>query len=196
MPADSFDQDYYDRFYRDPDTAVATADSTARLANFVCSYLAHMDLPVRTVLDLGCGLGFWRQPVLEHFPKARYTGVEVSAYTCAELGWTQGSVLDYRPKKPADLVICQGVLQYLNDRDCRTALDNLAAVTSGVLYLEALTEEDWETNCDQSLTDGAVHLRKGEFYRRRLARSFINCGGGVFLARTADVALFELERLA
>ena len=45
------------------------------------------------------------------------------------------------------------------------------------------------------VTDGAVHLRSGAWYRRHLANHFTNCGGGVFLADRSDAALFELERL-
>ena len=37
------------------------------------------------------------------------------------------------------------------------------------------------------------HLRTGAFYRRRLRADFQDCGGGVFCARRAGVALFELE---
>ena len=73
------------------------------------------------------------------------------------------------------------------------ALATLGQWTDGALYLEALTRRDWEENCDRSVTDGEVHLRSGAFYRRRLGRDFQDCGGGVFCARRADVALFELE---
>jgi len=92
-----------------------------------------------------------------------------------------------------DLVICQGVLQYLDDRTAARALANLARWTDGVLFLEALTRRDWRENCDRERTDGDVHLRDGAWYRRRLARHFQRCGGGVFVARAAGCSLFELE---
>lgn len=191
----TFDQDYYDRFYRDPKTCVATEEITQQLADFVCCYLKHVGQSVGNVLDMGCGLGFWRDGVRRHFPDAKYTGVEVSTYLCEEFGWKQGSVVDYRGRSRADLVVCQGVLQYLTDTECRDALANLGRLTRGALYLEALTKQDWEENCDRTVTDGAVHLRSGAWYRRHLAKSFTNCGGGVFLADSSDANLFELERL-
>jgi predicted TPR repeat methyltransferase len=191
----TFDQDYYDRFYRDPKTRVTSQETTQQLADFVCSYLKHIGQSVRNVLDMGCGLGLWREEVQRHFPNARYTGVEYSEYLCAEYGWKRGSVVDYRTRHPADLVVCQGVLQYLTDAECRAALTNLARLTRGALYVEALTTKDWEQNCDQSVTDRAVHLRSGAWYRRHLAKNFRNCGGGVFLADSSDASLFELERL-
>ena len=191
----AFDRNYYDRFYRDPKTQVTSEASVLGLADFVCAYLAHIGQPVAHVIDIGCGLGFWQKGIAKHFPAATYVGVEYSEYTCEEFGWTHGSVVDFKSRKKADLVICQGVLQYLPDGPCRKAIRNLAQLTRGALYLEALTVKDWEVNCDQGVTDGAVHLREGAWYRRELANWFSNCGGGVFLADSSEATLFELELL-
>jgi SAM-dependent methyltransferase len=189
----AFDAAYYARFYGNPRTRVASPADAAKLGAFVCGYLAFLDLRVREVVDLGCGLGHWQAVIARHFPGARYTGVEVSEHLCRERGWVHGSVVDYRHPRRADLVICQGVLQYLNDRAARHAIDNLAATTRGALYLEALTRLDWEENCDRRTTDGAVHLRTGAWYRRQLRPHFVSCGGGVFVHRDAGVSRFELE---
>ena len=148
---------------------------------------------MRRVLDAGCGLGYWRAVIAEHYPRARYTGIERSEYLCRELGWTHASVADYRGRGRFDLVICQGVLQYLDEREAAAAIENLARLCSGALYLEALTSEDWRDHCDRRCTDGAVHLRKDGWYRTRLSRHFRACGGGLFLHRDAAPVLFTLE---
>ena len=44
-----------------------------------------------------------------------------------------------------------------------------------------------------TVTDGAVHLRSGAWYRKQLARSFTALGGGMYAAKSANVTLFELE---
>lgn len=193
-PRASFDRAYYDRYYRDPKTRVSSPREIAQRGRFVCSYLAYMQQPVCTVLDMGCGVGAWRTVIAKHFPRARYTGVEVSEYLCAEYGWRRGSVVDFRARSPFDLVICQGVLQYLDARDAERAIDNLAHLCGGALFLEVLTREDWEHNCDRSVTDGEVWLRPAAWYRRRLARGFSNCGGGLFLGLRSPAVLYELER--
>jgi SAM-dependent methyltransferase len=194
MKEHSFDKAYYDRFYRDPGSSVADRESIALLGDMVCAYLKYLHLQVETVIDLGCGLGYWREVIRRHFPDAAYTGVEVSDYLCRKYGWARGSVVDYRSGEPADLVICQGVLQYLNARDARRAIANLGQLTRGALYLEALTERDWKENCEQTVTDGDVYLRDAGFYLRALGKRFISAGGGLFLHRDSGAVLFDLER--
>ena len=73
-------------------------------------------------------------------------------------------------------------------------LQNLARVTEQLLYLEVLTQEDWDDNVDQERTDGDVHLRDASWYRTRLSKHFIGFGGGLFLPRNSNVVLYELER--
>jgi len=193
-----FDADFYHRFYRDPRTRVSDLSAVRKLAAFVAAYLHFLGLPVRSILDLGCGLGHWRTAARSLWPRARYHGVESTGPLCERLGWTHGSIVDLdtstlRRGGTFDLVVCQSVLQYLDDRDAAIAIDNLGRWCRGALYLEALTELDWRENCDQSRTDGAVHLRSGAWYRRRLGKHFVDCGGGVFCSKRSGVTLFELE---
>ncbi len=190
-----FDKAYFDRYYRSPKTRVVTKKAVDKLTAFVASYLKHIDLPVRRILDIGCGLGMWRKSLEPHFPKASYQGVEISDHACQKYGWTKGSVIDFKAKGAFDLVICQGVLQYLDNRNAKKAIANLATLTRGALYLEALTTADWENNCDRRTTDGQVHLRSGSWYRQQLSGYFQNCGGGLLLAPDAQVMLYELEYL-
>ena len=174
-----FDEHYYDRYYRNARTQVVSRSEQARAGRFLASYLKHLDQPVKTVLDLGCGLGAWQDICRRCFPKAIYTGVEISPYLCRKYGWERGSVVDYQSEEPQDLIICQGVLQYLDARDARRAIANLAKLAQGAVFLEVLTAEDWERNCDRGNTDGDVYLRKAAWYRHELGKQFANCGGGV-----------------
>ena len=190
----SFDAAYYERFYLDPRTRVAEPLDVEVQARFLCGYLDYLKIDLRWILDLGCGLGRLREPLLAKFPRDRYTGVEVSGHLCAELGWVHDSAATFRSRRRFDLVICQDVLQYLDDTEAEQALDNLARHCRGALFFGALTREDWEENCDQARTDGNGYLRDGAWYRRRLAPAFVCAGGGVFVARRAGVVMFELDR--
>ncbi len=190
-----FDDQYYNRYYGLHKNRVADSNSVKLLADYVCSFTLHVQVRVSRILDMGCGIGLWKKPLRKKFPLAKYIGVEWSDFLCKKYAWEKGSVVDYTAKRPAELVICQGVLQYLDDSQAEAAIHNLAALCSGLLYLEALTEKDWLEACDQKVTDGDVYRRSGQWYWKRLIEYFVPCGGGIFAIKKARLPLFELETL-
>jgi len=192
---DRFDAGFYRRFYLDPRTRVVTRAEMARRADLIAAFVRHGEYPVRRILDVGCGLGLMRAPLLRHFPRASYTGVEASAYLCERYGWEQGSAATFASRRPFDLVVCYDVLQYLTTREAAAALRNLGQLCRGVLHFGVLTTEDWELYCDRSNTDRNVHIRPGAWYRRRLAPAFINAGSGMFVRRGAPIHLWELDQV-
>ena len=195
MPIDTeFGAAYFRKYYLNAGTRVVTAAEMRTRARLIAAILAQVDIPVRRIIDAGCGIGLLRKPLAEVLPRARYLGLEMSDYLCARYGWTRGSVVDYSAKKPADLAICYDVLQYLDDRSAGRAIANLARLTQAALYISALTREDWRDNCDRSRTDRSVHLRSGEWYRRRLRRNFRYLGLGVWLRKDVTVILWDMER--
>ena len=168
-----FDEAYYQRFYFDKKTSVVDPEHIARLGAFVCSYLQYLRVPVHRVLDVGCGIGLWRDVVARHFPDASYQGVEFSDYLCERYGWQHGSVIDYQASEPFDLVICQGVLPYLSPPDLQRALHNLGRLSRGALYVEAVAREDYERDIiDDELTDPRMFRHRAALYRRGLAEHF------------------------
>jgi SAM-dependent methyltransferase len=193
-PRAEFDAAFYRRFYLDSATRVHDPRSRRRLADFVLACLDHLGIPVRRVLDVGCGLGHWRVELARRRPGARYTGVETSGYLCDTLGWERGAADTWRGRGRHDLVICQSVLQYLDDRAVARSLANLARQCRGALYLEVVTREDWRRHCDRETTDGHIHLRPAAWYRKAIARHFRAVGGGIFLPKDSPVVLYELER--
>jgi len=192
-----FDEAYYERYYFDKKTSVVDPEHVERLGAFVCSYLQYLRVPVRRVLDVGCGIGLWRAALARHFPDASYHGVEFSEYLCTRFGWERGSVVNYQahdPAEPFDLVICQGVLPYLSPPDLQRALHNLGQLCRGALYVEAVAREDYERDViDDALTDPRLFRHRAALYRRGLQDGFTELGGGVWLSRKAEVPLFELE---
>jgi trans-aconitate methyltransferase len=191
--ASSFGAAYFKKFYVDRATRVVTPEEMRVRARTIAAVLAQASINVRTILDAGCGMGLLRKPFATALPRARYTGLEASDYLCDRYGWIKGSVVDYAPRKPCDLVICYDVLQYLDDRAAARAIANLKRLSSVALYVSALTREDWRDNCDRTRTDRAVHLRSGDWYRRRLKRNFHYLGLGVWLRKEVTPMLWEME---
>ena len=191
----TFDAQYYRRFYEDPATRAASVHDATRQARFIAAYLRHLELPVTCIVDVGCGLGRLLRALGRQFPKASTLGVEVSEHLCAQHGWTHSAAAEFSAPTPFDLVVCHDVVQYLDDGEAVRAIANLARLCRGALVFGVLTREDWDQNCDRSRTDAEVHLRAARWYRRRLARSFVNVGGGVYLKRPVRVTVWSLDQL-
>src|SRR3954467_5206811 len=98
MARNRFDQQFYQRFYVNPRTRVTTREEMTRRARAVAALMKHLELPVRRILDAGCGMGWMRSPLLSAFPQATYTGLEVSEHLCERHGWTNASLSDYRTR--------------------------------------------------------------------------------------------------
>lgn len=191
--AKRFDRDYFRRYYYSSATRVTSAREMQVRADLIGAVLKHAQLPIRSVLDAGCGIGLMKAAFKAALPKARYTGLEASEYLCKRYGWVQGSLDTYAPAHPCDLVVCYDVLQYLDDVQAAHALANFARLARVALYFSALTRADWRNNCDRSLTDDNVHLRSGDWYRRRLQRQFRYLACGVWVRRSVGVIRWELE---
>jgi 2-polyprenyl-3-methyl-5-hydroxy-6-metoxy-1,4-benzoquinol methylase len=77
-----FGADYFRRFYLNPATRVVTAAEMSNRASVIASILRHAQIPVRSILDAGCGIGLLRKPFAKLIPRAKYTGLENSDYLC------------------------------------------------------------------------------------------------------------------
>ena len=138
-PTEPFGEAFFRRFYLNPKTRVVTGKEMIRRADLIAAFANHGELQVRTILDVGCGLGLMRDQLLRHFPRAKYTGLEVSQYLCDKHGWTQGSAATFESPRPFDLVVCYDVFQYLPVRPAAAGLRNLARLCHGVLHFGAPT---------------------------------------------------------
>lgn len=189
-----FNADFYQRFYIDPRTRVTTREEMKLRANAVAALVQQLEIPVRRILDAGCGLGLMRRSLLRALPGASYTGIEVSEHLCRRLGWRQASLAEFSPRGQFDLIICYDVLQYLPDGEARRAIANLARLCRGAVYFHAPTREDWRRNADRSCSDGDIHLRPAPWYRERLTRHFHHAGFGLYVRRGVPFVQWELQQ--
>jgi SAM-dependent methyltransferase len=147
-----YDREYFDRWYRDPKSRVATAESVSRKVHLVVSIAEALLLRrVRSVLDIGCGEGTWRAPLKKLRPGIRYVGIDSSEYVIARYGKRRGirrgtfgglGELERSLRGRFDLIVCCDMLQYIPGEELRAGLASVAALLGGVAYLEAYTSGD------------------------------------------------------
>ena len=191
--AGDFGPAYYRRFYGTKRTRVQGDAEVAHLGGALVELIAWYGGPLRSVLEVGAGVGLLRDWFATRHSGVRYTSTEHSAYAAREYKHTVRDIATWRGKTRFDLVVCQGVLPYLSDRNAGKAIDNLAAMTRGFLYMEAVTRRDYEEACDRGKTDPGMRLRRATFYRTRLAKHFQALGGGLFYTKTGPLVFWELE---
>jgi len=150
----SYDRAYYDHWYRHPRFRVSKKpdrECKVHLAVSVAEYIVGRS--IRSVLDIGCGEGFWYRVLRRLRPGIRYIGVDPSEYAVTRYGASRhirlgcfGTFGRLRLPRTFDLVICADALQYVNDEDAARGLraigDKLRGPHGGVAYIEAYTAED------------------------------------------------------
>jgi hypothetical protein len=190
----SFDARYFRRYYESRRSRVYGAEQVACLAQGVAGFVGWFGGEIEAILDVGAGIGLWKNWFATHRPEVKYVSIDVSDYACATYGHERRDITRWRSKRRFDLVVCQGVLPYLDDGACEKAIGNMAAMCRGFLYVEAITSRDMQDVCDRNRTDVHVESRPATFYRRLLAQHFEPLGCGLHHVRGGDKVFYELER--
>jgi len=188
-----FDEAYYHRFYEDPKTRVIDTEEHAALADFVFAFARYNKIEIKSMLDIGAGVGLWKRWIEKHAKGVSYTGTEVSQAMCKKHSFLHRDIARWRDRKKHDLIVCQGVFQYLPDPDVAPAVANIAAMSKGLVYLEVTTRLDLRERCDQTRTDTDIHVRNGSYYRGILNKHFLSIGCGLWWTKEREVPFFELE---
>lgn len=191
-----YDRAYFDRWYRDPAIGGA-ARLQRKVALAVATAEYHLERPIRSVLDIGCGEGAWRAPLLKLRPKLHYLGFDSSEYAIARFGARRNlhfarfaDFAHLRPCAPVDLLVCSDVLHYLPTRELERGLPALAELCGGVGFLETFTREDGGIEGDRH----GFKRRPADFYRERLlALGLQPLGSHLWLSPALRPGLAALE---
>ena len=132
-----------------------------------------------TVLDLGCGVGYWAEYFAGHFAKvvaveASLPLYEATRQRCApypHVGAIHGDVLAFEPEASYQLVFLGGMLMYLNESDVISLLRKLTPFlnTGGIIL------------CRETTVRSGTVTRQGEYqavYRsvEKYREIFQQCG--------------------
>lgn len=194
----SYDASYFQHWYRDDARGVGRGVLLRRkvaLAVTLAEY--HLQRPIRSVLDVGCGEGVWRGPLLALRPGLKYMGVDASEYAVARYGRTRnlrlarfGQLGQLRFGAPVDLLVCADVMHYLDTRELRRGLSGFAELCDGVGFFETFCRGD-----DIVGDELSFHPRSASFYRKAFADAgFAGCGSHGYLSRALrnDATALEL----
>ena len=190
-----YDKAYFDTWYRQ--RGIGDPKRLARkVALAVATAEYHLERPLRTVLDIGCGEGAWRAPLLRLRPKLQYLGFDSSEYAIARFGPRRnlhyarfGDFEHLRPCAPVDLLVCSDVLHYLPTRELDRGLPGLAELCGGVAFLETFTREDHAEGDEHAFQE-----RPARFYRRRFeALGFTQLGSHCWLSPALAGSTTALE---
>jgi SAM-dependent methyltransferase len=191
----TYDQRYFDTWYRQRDLG-GRAALARKVALAVALAEYHLGRPIRSVLDVGCGEGAWRAPLLKLRPKLRYMGLDSSEYAIARHGarrnlhWLPfGDLAALPPMAPVDLLVCSDVMHYLSDEELKRGLAEFARLCDGVAFLEVFAEGD------EIIGDlHEMRRRPAAWYRRAFARAgFTAAGSHTYLSAPVAAAATALE---
>jgi SAM-dependent methyltransferase len=199
MTGKTYDRSYFDKWYRDPKHGVSSRPALQRkvaLALAVAEY--YLGHEVRNVLDVGCGEGVWRKPLMQLRPHVEYLGLDSSEYSVARYGRSRnirlarfGDLGELRFDANFDLIVCSDVLHYVCTPELKRGLRGIAEMLSGVAFLELFTSRD--------APDGDKHgfiARTPKWYLSTFSKAgLIACGSHCYLGPKLEGCVAALETL-
>lgn len=186
-----FDDRYYTRFYGKD--GAHDEEKISYLATAVHNMCLWWGVDVSTVLDVGAGMGMWRDWYNTNYSNVDVHSIDVSEYACSTWNHELRNIAEWRPRKKYDLIICHSVLQYLDNDSIVRAIDNIAAATRHVMYLELPTKWDYENIVDETATDLQVYKRSAAWYRSKLTPYFQQVGAGLWV-KNSGLPMYQLEK--
>ena len=190
-----YDRRYFDHWYRR--AGIGGAQRLKRkVALAVATAEYHLERPIRSVLDIGCGEGAWRAPLLKLRPKAQYLGFDSSEYAIDRYGARRNlhfarfaDFAQLRPCAPVDLLVCSDVMHYLPVRELDRGLPGLAQLCGGIAFLETFAREDQAEGDEHEFKQ-----RPATFYRKRFeAAGFRQLGSHCWLSPVLAAVATALE---
>ena len=150
MTGKRYDRAYFDRWYRHPQHRVrARAESARRVAMVVALAEYYLGRPIASVLDVGCGEGVWRAPLLALRPGLDYLGLDSSEYAIARYGRARNlrlakfaDLAELRFARRFDVIVCSDVLHYLRAPEIVRGLSGFGELLEGLAFIETFTSRD------------------------------------------------------
>lgn len=190
-----YDRRYFDTWYRKRNIhRPAVLRRKTALAVAMAEY--HLGRPLRSVLDVGCGEGAWRAPLLRMRPNLHYLGLDSSHYAIERYGRSRnlrpgafGDLAGQRFDVRFDLLVCSDVLHYLDDDEIERGLSGFADLCHGMAFIEVYCAED---DIEGDMRE--FRQRPAPWYQRAFAKAGLAaCGSHCYLMPTIAQHAMGLE---
>jgi SAM-dependent methyltransferase len=194
-----YDRAYFEKWYHDARHRVGLRAERSRKVAMVVHLAEHyLARPLRNVLDVGCGEGLWRAPLLKLRPGIEYRGLDSSEYAVARyqrsrnIGFaTFGDLGQLRFDTRFDLIVCSDVLHYVPSRELQRGLSGFGDLLEGLAFLEVFTSRDRATGD----THGFIARSPGWYRERFIDASLLPCGSHSYLSPRLMRSVAALECL-
>lgn len=194
----TYDQAYFDRWYRDPRHKVKSPLVLERKVKMtVATAEYHLGRALRSVVDVGCGEAAWLAPLRAMRPSIRYLGLDSSEYAVARYGLKRnvrrlafGELGEQRFDETFDLLICSDVMHYLPTAELVRGLPGLGYLCpEGVAFFEVFCKGDAFVGDKLGFAP-----RTRAWYTRAFAGAgFTHCGSHCYLSRALRERASQLE---
>ncbi|NCN10114.1 MAG: class I SAM-dependent methyltransferase [Leptospira sp.] len=180
------DEKYWDALYGET-YDIDGVFNAKQHASYVKALFALMETKVQSLGDFGFGKAALLREFVKAFKPARVLAVEPSPERVEELrskAWIEkvhiqihnSNLQDFNPPylkyAPMDLIICNSVFQYMEDKDVKKVAEKLSKSTR-FLYFTVPTKKDYLRMKKQiAFSDPYAYARSTQFYRKILSKHF------------------------
>jgi 2-polyprenyl-3-methyl-5-hydroxy-6-metoxy-1,4-benzoquinol methylase len=196
-----YDERYFRKWYRNPQTRVHTPDAVRRKVRMVLAVTEHfLGREVRNALDIGAGEGTWRTELRRLRPGLDYTGIDSSEYVIRRYGRRRNIQFGRFEDLPTmslggkyDLIVCADLLQYVATSALERGAHHIAGMLDGLAFLESYTSTDEK---DMTGDLSRWHSRTKAKHRRIFADAgLVACGMHCYVTGDLAAGAAELELL-
>jgi trans-aconitate methyltransferase len=180
----SFSEDYWKKNYSEPESMDGIVNAKEH-ANYISSLFRLHEVQIKSMIDLGFGLGHLMREFSQKLNVQKVVGIEPSEFAFNKVKKKafiekksikiyQDDIINWLEKdsRKYDLGICNSVLQYISDEEIPLVLQKLS---EKVRYIYFTVPTDKELNLQEkehSFIDEYALKRSVEFYRTQIQPHF------------------------
>lgn len=186
--SEPFEDEYWESLYIEDEDSVIDGVFNSKLhANYAKHLFKLVDYKVKTLCDIGFGLGFMLRDFSRAFQPEFVLGLEPSVYCVKRIqkqSWYKKFNLvvlnktfqewnsEFYTTEPFDLIILNSVIQYFPSFRLEEDIKRISKITRFV-YMTLPTRNDYKVMKEElNFVDPYAHSRSGRFYRKLFSKYF------------------------